>query len=209
MEDVKDISGTNAGLVQDNTLIENVLTDGDKTEVENGSSFEIVLEVTDIQSSVPAGDVTVASSALRSGENIGIYVDLSLFKIKDKSERTPIYNTSGQIGITLTVPDSIYASGRTYSIIRVHDGKAENLGGIYDKTSRRLTFYTDKFSTYAIVYYENVESGENEALSTPPSGENEAPSTGDIAYAGWLLMLMLVSGGVLAVAGKRYIGEKE
>ena len=151
-EDVRDTAGTNAGLVQDNTLIENTLTPQDKTEVSEGHSFEIVLEVTDIRDSVPAADVTAASSALKSDEKIGIYVDLSLFKIKDNSERTPIYNTSGRIGITLIVPDSIYASDRTYSIIRVHDGIAENLGGTYDKASRELTFYTDKFSTYAIAY---------------------------------------------------------
>ncbi|MDE6762859.1 MAG: hypothetical protein K2J73_04185 [Oscillospiraceae bacterium] len=170
-EDVQDTAGTNAGLVQDNTLIENVLTPEDNAAVENGSSFEIVLEVTDIRDSVPPADVAAASSALRSNEKIGIYVDLSLFKIKDNIERTPIYNTSGQIGITLTIPDSIYASDRTYSIIRVHEGTAENLGGTYDKTSRRLTFYTDKFSTYAIAYTASNGGTDRPSIpSTPPTG---------------------------------------
>lgn len=152
VEDVQDTAGTNAGLVQDNTLIENALTPEDKADIENGSSFKISLEVTDIRDSVPAADVTAASSALRSNEEIGMYVDLSLFKIKDNVEKTPIHNSSGQIGITLTIPESVYTSDRIYSIIRVHDGEAENLGGTYDKASRTLTFYTDKFSTYAIAY---------------------------------------------------------
>lgn len=170
-EDVKDTAGTNARLVQDNTLIENVLTPNDKTEVTEGHSFEIVLEVTDIRNSVTAADVTAASSALRYNEKIGIYVDLSLFKIKDRAERTPIYNTSGHIGITLTVPYSIYASDRTYSIIRVHDGIAENLGGTYDRASRELTFYTDKFSTYAIAYASSNGGTDRPSVpSTPPTG---------------------------------------
>ena len=174
-EDVRDTAGTNAGLVQDNTLIENVLTPDDKTEVTEGHSFEIVLEVTDIRDSVPAADVTAASSALRYNEQIGIYVDLSLFKIKDNSERTPIYNTSGRIGITLTVPDSIYASDRTYSIIRVHDGIAENLGGTYNRTNRELTFYTDKFSTYAIAYA--ASNGGTDRPSVPDTPTNPSVPT--------------------------------
>ncbi len=168
-ENVKDTAGTNAKLVQDNTLIENVLTPKDKTEVTEGHSFEIVLEVTDIMDSVTAADVTATSSALRYNEKIGIYVDLSLFKIKDRAERMPIYNTSGHIGITLTVPYSIYASDRTYSIIRVHDGIAENLGGTYDNASRELTFYTDKFSTYAVVYAASNGGTDRPSVpSTPP-----------------------------------------
>lgn len=174
-EYVQDTAGTNARLVQDNTLIENVLTTDDKTEVTEGHSFEIVLEVTDIRDSVPASDVAAASSALRYNEQIGIYVDLSLFKIKDNSERTPIYNTSGRIGITLTVPDSIYASDRTYSIIRVHDGIAENLGGTYDKASRELTFYTDKFSTYAIAY--TASNGGTDRPSVPDTPTNPSVPT--------------------------------
>ena len=119
--------------------------------------------------SVTAADVTATSSALRYNEKIGIYVDLSLFKIKDRAERMPIYNTSGHIGITLTVPYSIYASDRTYSIIRVHDGIAENLGGTYDNASRELTFYTDKFSTYAVVYAASNGGTDRPSVpSTPP-----------------------------------------
>lgn len=171
-ENVLDTAGTNVRLVQDNTLIENVLTSEDKTDIENGSSFEIVLEVTDIWDSVSKDDVTAASSALHSDEKIGIYIDLSLFKVKDNIEKSPIYNTGGQIGITLTIPESIYTSDRTYSIIRVHNGTAENLGGTYDKANRKLTFYTDKFSTYAIAYATSNGSADKPSVpSTPPTGD--------------------------------------
>lgn len=171
-ENVLDTAGTNVRLVQDNTLIENVLTSEDKTDIENGSSFEIVLEVTDIWDSVSTDDVTAASSALYSDEKIGIYIDLSLFKVKDNIEKSPIYNTGGQIGITLTIPESIYTSDRTYSIIRVHNGTAENLGGTYDKANRKLTFYTDKFSTYAIAYAASNDSADKPSVpSTPPTGD--------------------------------------
>ncbi len=225
-EDVQDTAGTNAGLVQDNTLIENVLTPEDSVAVENGSSFEIVLEVTDIRDSVSTADVTAASSALKSNEEIGIYVDLSLFKIKDSTERTPIYNTSGQIGIKLTIPESIYASDRMYSIIRVHNGVAENLGGTYDKASRELTFCTDKFSTYAIAFTDlnsgmdkpNVpdtptkpkppESDAPDVAVTPVKNNNRtqqtvSPNTGDTAHVAVAFILMLVSAFFAVISGKR------
>lgn len=179
-EEVKDTAGTNSELIQDNTLINNTLTDEDKTEIENGSSFEIVLEVTDIKDRVPEKDAEAALTALNPDEKIGVYVDLSLFKIKDNNEadKTAIHETNKKVGITLTIPDSIYGADRTYSIIRVHDGNAENLGGTYDKASRKLTFYTDKFSTYAIAYTaSNVETDNRPSKPSVPSTPS-IPSTG-------------------------------
>lgn len=175
-EDVRDTAGTDAGLVRDNTLIENTLTPEDKVDIENGSSFEIILEVTDIRDSVSPAEVAAVSSALKSGEEVGIYVDCSLFKIKDGTERTPIYNAYGQIGITLKIPKNIYAGDRTYSIIRVHNGAAENLGGTYDRTSRELTFYTDKFSTYAIAY--TASNGGTDKPTVPSTPTIPSPPTG-------------------------------
>lgn len=44
------------------------------------------------------------------------------------------------------------SNNRAYYIVRVHDGKTEILSTKFDKTNNTLTFKTDKFSTYAIVY---------------------------------------------------------
>ena len=181
VENVKDTAGTNAELVLDNTLIENTLTIEDKKEMEEGHSFEIALEITDIRESVSADDVTAVLAALGSDEKIGIYVDLSLIKIKDQTERTLIHNTDDMIGIVLTIPDNIYTDDRTYSIIRVHDGTAENLGGIYDKGKRTLTFYSDRFSTYAITYQKQETPVEPETPIQPVPPETSAPETVDKA----------------------------
>lgn len=90
----------------------------------------------------------------------------------DGTESIRITDTNGrQIGIILTIPDSIYAPDRTYSVIRVHDNEAENIGGTYDRANRTLTFYTDRFSTYAIAYIAlNGGTDKPTIPSTLPSG---------------------------------------
>jgi hypothetical protein len=45
--------------------------------------------------------------------------------------------------------------GRTFEIIRLHDGKTDVIQGTYDEKTHVFTFETDKFSTYAIAYKEN------------------------------------------------------
>lgn len=72
-EDVNDTAGTNTEF---DTLIENVLNPEDITAIENGSSFEVVLEVTDIKDSVPPTDVNAVSAAFKSDEKIGVYVEM-------------------------------------------------------------------------------------------------------------------------------------
>ena len=66
---------------------------------------------------------------------------------------------------------------RTYQIVRVHDGVAETLDSEYDESAQTLTFATDRFSTYAIVY------SDTDKQIDKPSGDNK-PATGDSSNGG-------------------------
>ena len=46
---------------------------------------------------------------------------------------------------------------RTYFIARSHNGKVDILETNYDEKTNKLTFETDKFSDYAIIYKDKKE----------------------------------------------------
>ena len=60
------------------------------------------------------------------------------------------------INLSIDIPQNLINENegvtRSYQIIRVHDGAAETLDAQYDAETKSLTFNTDRFSTYALVY---------------------------------------------------------
>ena len=57
---------------------------------------------------------------------------------------------------------------RTYSVVRIHGEKAEVIDSTFDEASSTLTFATDRFSVYAVVYEDKTKSLE----ITKPDNEN-------------------------------------
>jgi len=55
------------------------------------------------------------------------------------------------IDITVNIP-VLFRQFSTYQIVRVHESEAELLSTEYDETNHTLTFSTDKFSTYGVLY---------------------------------------------------------
>ena len=84
-----------------------------------------------------------------------MYFDLSLFKKVGNDAAYRITETGDrEIEVVISVPDELKSNDnnvtRKYYILRVHEGKAELLETTY--ADGKLTFTTDCFSTYAIVY---------------------------------------------------------
>ena len=115
-----------------------------------GYKLDVVMTVKD-ESAVSADDKALIEGALSDDMHIGLLVDVSLVKTQD-GVSTAVASSSKPVSFVIGVPDSIIADGRTYSVIRVHDGKAENIGGTYDADNKTITVSSDKFSAYAVVY---------------------------------------------------------
>ena len=146
----------NAALADDEeTLGSAVLTDEDKTAVENGADASIRLDVEDITESVPAEDAGLVEEAKGEAE-LGMYLGVTLWKQIGDGEEVAVTETNGSLTISFEVPDSLINTDpsvvRSYQIIRVHEGKAEIIPCEYSEETRTITFKTDKFSTYALVY---------------------------------------------------------
>lgn len=146
----------NAVLADDEeTLASAVLTDEDKTAVENGADASIRLDVEDITESVPAEDADLVEETKGEAE-LGMYLGVTLWKQIGDGKEVAVTEANGSLTISFEVPDSLLNTDpsvvRSYQIIRVHEGKAEIIPCEYSEETRTITFKTDKFSTYALVY---------------------------------------------------------
>lgn len=146
----------------DTDLYNKVLDDNDKTAYENGTDVKVYLKTKDITSSVSDGDKSLAE-ANKGNAVIGTYLDIDLLKKVGNNDEQNVTSTNGAITITLTVPSELINSNpavtRTYKMIRVHDGSADVIDCNF--TNGKISFETDKFSTYALAYINQANNSGN------------------------------------------------
>ena len=179
-------------------LIENVLTDEEQSQVAEGAEVKVYLKVEDISNAAPTEHKEEAE-AKAGDDEIGMYLDIDLFKQVGTAAETPVTETSGKVAITITIPENLINTDasitRTYKIIRVHEDAngqliTDVIEGVFNPNDNSFTFETDKFSTYALAY----------ADSTVPSN----PQTGDNSMmALWIVLLCISSLGIIATVAYR------
>ena len=159
--------------IPEKTKIEDiiVLTAEDKKAIKNGEDIVIYLEVDNADETVSDDDKKKTEEVISEGMNIGMYLDVNLFKKVGNRNPQKITETVDDIWITIRIPDELllHKEGitRVYNIVRVHNNKAEIIDGIFDERKNEFRFRTDKFSSYAIIYtdYEgdsgDFSAGEN------------------------------------------------
>ena len=188
-------------------LIENVLTDEEQSQVAEGAEVKVYLKVEDISDAAPAEHKEEAE-AKAGDDEIGMYLDIDLFKQVGTAAETPVTETSGKVAITITIPDNLINKDasitRTYKIIRVHEDENGDLitdviEGVFNPDDNSFTFETDKFSTYALTY------ADNRATNTP--GGPNSPQTGDTSNMMLWIALLFVCG--FGVVGTTLFGKKK
>ena len=165
-------------------------TDDEKALIDSGAVVTIKLEVVDISDTVSAADQALIEAAL-DGQTVGMYMDVKLMKRVGTADFSPVTNLSSDIAIKMTLPKELLTADdtmtRTYSVLRIHDGKVEAVATEFDAKTGALTFETDRFSTYAVVYKD-------------VSVEIEVPSTGDTSnLVLWAVVMVLAVGATAAV----------
>ena len=178
---VKDVTGTNEAS-GNYTFGQSIVNNGDlKTllslsddEVSQGT--KVWLDVTDLGNNAPDSDKALVESA-KGDYTIGTYLDINLYKKVGNNEAVKVTKTNGNVEVSLVMPEDLRKEGRTFGIVRVHDNMAALISASYAGDSHLLTFKTDGFSTYAIVYKDGTNAGSNGSANTNTStGSN--PSTG-------------------------------
>lgn len=134
------------------------LSSEETAAINAGADVSIFLKVIELaDNTVPETDKIEIEKNL--GDSVlAAYIDLSLYRQLTGCEATKLTSTNGKVTITLDLPDSLKntdaAKTRTYMIARCHEGKVDILDCSY--SDGRISFATDKFSTYAIVYTDTV-----------------------------------------------------
>lgn len=152
-------------------LADAVLNEQDKEAVAAGADAQISLIVSDIADSVSDADKALVE-AIKGDAEVGVYFDAALFKQIGDGQAAEVENIDGTVTIRMTVPESLRNTDtsvdRTYQLVRVFDGEGSLLPCSYDETTGTLTFTTNTFGTYALVY-------SDEAVEDPGTDPGEDP----------------------------------
>jgi len=166
-------------------------TDEEEKQIEHGADVEVWLEIKDISNSVSAEDKAKVTEKLGDAD-VALYLDIAMFKQVGENEASRLTQLGGKVRITFKLPDEYINTDknviRTYSIIHVHNGKAEVITPAFDAQTNTLTFETDRFSTYAAVY--------TDEKITPPA---DTPATGDSFQTVFWTSVMVLSAAAVAV----------
>ena len=146
--------------------------------MELGKDISIWIEVEDISGTISEEDRARVESVLKDG-CVGLYLDVSMFKQVAEQDCVALTNLNAPVTITLTIPDRMMSTDgnaiRTYQIVRVHDGKTDILETV--QQGNTLTFQTDCFSTYALIYHDSI-------MDLPQTGDSSRPEM-------WLALLAI------------------
>ena len=113
----------------------------------------------------PQADVTEINQNL-GAQRLGEIVDIKLLMQVLGADPTLITSTKTPIKIKITIPKELRGH-KDYKIARVHEGQYSVLEDL-DNAPDTITFETDKFSTYAIIY--TPDSNTNAAANLPKTG---------------------------------------
>lgn len=181
-----------------------IFTDEELEQIAQGIFAKVALTVDkkdsldDKEASLISQKIEQLNKEISSQYKIGLILDFNLFKVLGNNE-TQLSETRGLIPITVTLPETLIPSDsnvvRKYKVLRIHDNEVEELPvKAFNIQNRTITFETDKFSTYVIVY-------EDEALnevSKDPSSE-----TGDLSKTGMMAAMMVTS--FASMVGAAYV----
>jgi len=162
------------GMSEDD-LISAVLTAEEQKLLKTGTDIRIILAIDNIDASVQEADKQAV--AKKAGDyTVGQYLDINLYKLIG-TDRTQVSQTNKKIKIVLTIPDDLKNADskhtRSYAMVRVHNGAAELLSDI-DNDAAAITFETDLFSTYALVYKDTaVGGGDKENDGSKNNGKDD------------------------------------
>lgn len=183
-------------------LIENKeITANELSEVAEGKKIEIVLEVKEAQ----ANELIETST---KGYKVGKYLDITLYKSVNGTNES-IHELSKVMKVTIKVPEELInkdsKTKREYYIARSHNGKVDILETSYDEKTNSLTFETDKFSDYAILYKDKKELKTTVTTSINKSNTKQTTKakTGDNANIIGLMMLLVSSMFVMVFVRKK------
>lgn len=150
-------------------IISHFLTEEDVEAYNNGSEIAIVLNISDSVPILEEDKEDVSYSVLES-ETVGAIFDINLVKAVDGVSVAKFTQLDIPIQISIAVPENLVREGRTYSVIRVHKTNGDKVVDRLadeDDVLETVTFSTDRFSTYALVYEDATVIADDTGIDAP------------------------------------------
>ncbi|MDO5382123.1 MAG: hypothetical protein Q4F06_05310 [Eubacteriales bacterium] len=203
----ENVTDTNANACDGNLtnsvveLTNKVLSEEEQAAVSAGAQAKVWLEVKDNQTTVSDDDKKLVESN-KGTTSVGMYFDINLYKQVGSNAATQVKETNGAVTISLKVPDDLLnkdtSKARTYKIVRIHTNTVTGEKEVsiidcdFDVTTGTITFSTDAFSTYALVYTDNA---------TVDTGDG--PDTSDTTGIFLWFIIMMTSATVILFSGRK------
>lgn len=130
--------------------------------IKEGNDLLLRFMVVKIAENVKKQDADVIKKYLEDGNadldnlKIGEYIDITYEMKKNNENWVKITELDNEIEITIDIPENLKGKEKYY-IVRNHNGECTLLSDIDDNPDT-ITFRTNRFSTYAIVYGEAAKS---------------------------------------------------
>ena len=163
-------------------IIKAILTEDEAKQAEDGVKVDIALTVKDKSSNLTEDEKKLINSNIKDNQAAGCILDIQLQKIIG-SQKSDVYELNSAINIKVKLNADLInkdsSKTRKYSVIRIHNGVSDILSAAFDEATGELTFATDRFSTY-IVVYEDVANSNTEDKSNV-SGNGSAADNNDVA----------------------------
>lgn len=187
------ITVTDSDILAD-LIAKGALTSEEISSMSSSSNVSVYMTVEDVSATVSQEDANriMATLASKNYDQVGCYLDLQLLKQIDSNAAQNITKLNQPIRIAITIPEDLRNTNpnmsRKYAVIRIHTdetGKTTTdlLSGSFDSSTNVLTFATDCFSTYAIVYKDTVVPSASGQTSSSGQGSStgESKATPDAA----------------------------
>ena len=134
----------NPSLPNLDTVVQDMLSTEDVMTLAKGGQVDIAVSL--VKDEASASTEKLMKNAV--GQKPLQYFDLTMLKTSGGyTER--VTELPSLMEVVIEIPDDIYKAGKTYSVLRVHNGTLSILPDI-DDDPKTITFYTDRFSSYAI-----------------------------------------------------------
>lgn len=149
--------------ITDNEDLANNLLTGEELQAMNSfcpTSIELSAERLE---SIDNTQQESINGELTKTQNIGMHIDINLQKnVMDGTKQITELESDVELGIS--IPESLINTdksvNREYKIVRVHNGVSEVLDCDFDSETSTLSFKTDRFSLYTVVY-EDLPTGQD------------------------------------------------
>lgn len=189
-------------------LMDMLITADELAAIADGKTYDIWIETVNETNTISAETKNLLADGA-AGYKLGIILDIKFFKkLSGTDSASIITSTAKDVQLAVTVPDELINHDanveRTYAIARNHEGKVDILTASFNANTKALSFGTNKFSDYAIIYKDTekadttapestVVEPDKPAESKPANTKPDAPATGDSFNPIMVVALMLAS----------------